>query len=103
MLTYDLKKREKMPMYEYLYKCIREDIISGRIKENSKLPSKREMAKNHNISVVTVENAYAQLLVEGFIYAKEKKGYYASVVEINTSQAVKYKHNANKKDIMFHR
>ena len=75
MLTYDFGKREKTSLYEYLYKCIKEDILSGKIKANEKLPSKREMAKNHDISVITVENAYAQLIVEGYIYTKEKKGY----------------------------
>ena len=78
MLTYDFGKREKTSLYEYLYKCIKEDILSGKIKANEKLPSKREMAKNHDISVITVENAYAQLIVEGYIYTKEKKGYFAS-------------------------
>ena len=51
MLTYDFGKREKTSLYEYLYKCIKEDILSGKIKANEKLPSKREMAKNHDISV----------------------------------------------------
>ena len=78
MLTYDFEKIEKTSLYEYLYKCIKEDILSGKIKANEKLPSKREMAKNHDISVITVENAYAQLIVEGYIYTKEKKGYFAS-------------------------
>ncbi len=78
MLTYDFDKRGKTSLYEYLYKCIRDDILSGQIAAGEKLPSKREMAKNHSISVITVENAYAQLMVEGYIFAKEKKGYFAS-------------------------
>lgn len=78
MLTYDFENRGKMSLYEYLYKCIKDDILSGKIKAGEKLPSKREMAKNHNISVITVENAYAQLIVEGYIFTKEKRGYYTS-------------------------
>lgn len=81
MLTYDFEKRGKTSLYEYLYKCIREDILSGHIVPGERLPSKREMAKNHGISVITVENAYAQLIVEGYIYTEEKKGYFAG--EIN--------------------
>ena len=80
MLTYDFENKGKTSLYEYLYKCIREDILSGKIQAGEKLPSKREMAKNHNISVITVENAYAQLIVEGYIYAEEKKGYFASEI-----------------------
>lgn len=80
MLTYDFEKRGKQSLYEYLYNCIKGDILSGKIKAGEKLPSKREMAKNHSISVITVENAYAQLIVEGYIYAQEKKGYFASEI-----------------------
>lgn len=80
MLTYDLEKRGKTSLYEYLYQCIRDEILSGKIKPGEKLPSKREMAKNHGISVITVENAYAQLVVEGYIYTQEKKGYFAGNV-----------------------
>ena len=58
MLTYDFEKRGKMSLYEYLYNCIKNDILSGKIKAGEKLPSKRTMAKNHSISVITVENAY---------------------------------------------
>lgn len=95
MLTYDFTKRGRQSLYEYLYKCIRDDIISGKIKAEQKLPSKRQMAKNHNISVITVENAYAQLIVEGYIYTWEKKGYFASQVSNNYSLS-KNKTNFNK-------
>lgn len=80
MLTYDFSKRGKTSLYEYLYQCIKDDILAGRIVPGEKLPSKREMAKNNGISVITVENAYAQLIVEGYIYTKEKKGYYAGEI-----------------------
>lgn len=76
MLTYDLSQREQLTMYEYLYKCIKKDILEGVLEGNSKLPSKREFAKQHRISLKTVENTYEQLLAEGYIYAKEKRGYY---------------------------
>lgn len=47
-----------------------------------KLPSKRSFAKNLNISTITVENAYAQLMAEGYIYSLPKKGYF--VADIST-------------------
>lgn len=93
MLTYDLEKREKLSLYEYLYQCVRDDILSGRIKAGEKLPSKREMAKNHNISVITVENAYAQLMVEGYIYSREKKGYFVGEIKGRSPEPeIKYSH-----------
>lgn len=94
MLTYNFEDRGKQSLYEYLYNCIKEDILSGKIKAGEKLPSKREMAKNHNISVITVENAYAQLMVEGYIFAQEKKGYFAS--EISEQYMSTSLHNSTK-------
>lgn len=81
MLTYDLSKKEDTPLYEYIYNCIRDDIISGKLLCNEKLPSKRKMAQNHNLSIITIENAYEQLVLEGYIYAVEKKGYFVSEIE----------------------
>ena len=69
MLTYNLTDTGSDSLYEYLYKIIKHDIVQGVIKAGEKLPSKRPFAKNLGVSVITVENAYAQLLAEGFIYS----------------------------------
>ena len=76
MLTYDISERGNLTIYEYLYRCIKADIIKGRLSLGEKLPSKRKMAQQHQISLKTVENAYEQLLMEGYISAREKSGYY---------------------------
>lgn len=78
MLTYNMDNRQELPLYDYLYRCIKNDILSGRISVGEKLPSKRSLAKHLNISVITVENAYAQLLLEGYITSCEKKGYFVN-------------------------
>lgn len=87
MLIYDFKKRNGQSKYEYLYSCLKEDIISGKIPQNSKLPSKRELAKDNGISVRTVMNAYDQLLMEGYLESKERSGYY---VVPNFSSPLRY-------------
>lgn len=78
MLIYDLENRGARPIYEYLYLCIRRDILSGLLKPGDKLPSKREMARDHHIALITVENAYAQLMIEGYVTSREKSGYFVS-------------------------
>ena len=72
MLTYSFENIGSDSLYEYLYKCIKKDIIEGRIKAMEKLPSKRSFAKNLGISVITVEGAYDQLMAEGYIYSLPK-------------------------------
>ncbi len=76
MLTYSLKKTPGVPLYEALYRCIREDIVSGRLRPGEKLPSKRALAQNLEVSKITVETAYSQLLEEGYIRSQEKRGYF---------------------------
>ena len=75
---YDVEKRGNVPIYEYLYKCIRNDIVSGRISNGEKLLSKRRLARQEGVALITVENAYEQLLVEGYIESRERSGYYVS-------------------------
>lgn len=81
MLTYSFSRKDKRPLYQRLYECIKEDILSGKIHAEEKLPSKRSLARHMEISVITVENAYAQLIVEGYVHAEEKRGYFVSRLE----------------------
>ncbi len=80
MLTYSYTDRGSESLYEYLYTCIKNDIISGVLSPHTKLPSKRVFAANQGISIVTVENTYGQLLAEGYIYSKPKSGFYVSAI-----------------------
>lgn len=70
-----MPKREKA-LYERIYEDIKNDIVSGALPNGAKLPSKRVLAKSRGVSVITVENAYFQLVAEGFVRAKERSGYY---------------------------
>ena len=80
MITYNLMNAGTDSLYEYLCKCIKKDIIRGTLKPGEKLPSKRIFASNLGVSVITVENAYAQLVAEGYIYSVPKKGFYIADV-----------------------
>ena len=77
MLSYDMGERGNASRYDYLYRCIRHDIAHGNILPDEKLPSKRALARNLGVSVITVEAAYAQLIAEGYVRAEERKGYFA--------------------------
>ena len=80
MYRYKLSKKSDSPMYEALYDCIKNDILSGKLHSGDRLPSKRNMASDNGISITTVLNAYNQLLMEGYIISTEKKGYFVSDV-----------------------
>lgn len=76
MLTYSFENIGSDSLFSHLYKCIKNDVIQGNLAPGTKLPSKRMFAKNLGISTITVENAYAQLIAEGYLYSVPKKGYF---------------------------
>lgn len=80
MLTYSFTNIGSDHLYEHLYKCIKNDIITSILTPGTRLPSKRSFAANLGISTITVEAAYAQLLAEGYIYSLPKKGYYVEEI-----------------------
>ena len=75
-MKYIIDFNSATPAYQQLYLQVREDIINGIYPFGSKLPSKRTVALNSNISTVTVEHAYALLCEEGYIEARERSGYF---------------------------
>ena len=80
MRTYNMEQRGDQSRYYYLYKQIRRDILSGELKRNEKLPSKRSLAEHLGLSLITVENAYQLLKDEGYIETRERSGYYVCEV-----------------------
>ena len=97
MLTYNLTATGSDSLYESLYKCIKNDILQGKLCAGEKLPSKRSFAKNLGISVITVENAYGQLSDEGYIYSMPKRGFYVSDIDMvaNPNTSAKTSADAN--------
>ena len=64
---------KEKPKYILIFEDIKNKINTGEYKGNSRLPSKRDLAMNLNVSLNTIMNAYSLLLDEGYIYSKEKK------------------------------
>ena len=80
MLTYSFEQLEGEPLYEHLYRCIRQDILTGKLAPGEKLPSKRTLARNLGISVITVEGAYNQLTAEGYCESRPRRGYFVVAI-----------------------
>ena len=47
MLTYSMEDRGGLPLYEYLYRRVREDILSGTLPAGTRLRSKRALEAEH--------------------------------------------------------
>lgn len=64
--------------YLQLYEQLRRDIVGGLYPYGTRLPSKRLIADELGISLITVEHAYAILCDEGYVEARQRSGYYAA-------------------------
>ena len=82
MLTYAMSQRDEKSKYYYLYSAIKEDILSGTLKKNERLPSKRSLAEHLGVSLITVETAYQMLKDEGYIESRERSGYYVTELKL---------------------
>lgn len=63
-------------LYEQIYEHIREEIKGGKLRYGERLPSTRTLADSLQVSRNTVDFAYEQLLSEGYIEARERRGYF---------------------------
>lgn len=64
-----------------LYDEIKNQILSGKLAPDTRLPSIRHLSADLSISCNTVEYAYEQLCTEGFIYSRPRSGYYVSLLD----------------------
>ena len=77
-MRYVIEKHGAESAYWQLYTQLRREILSGEIPRGLRLPSKRLLAEELGISVITVEHAYALLVDEGYAEARPRSGYYAA-------------------------
>ena len=73
MLIY-IDSRSSIPIYDQIVTQIKDQIISGTLKQDDMLPSIRNLAKELRISVITTKRAYEELEREGFVYTIPSKG-----------------------------
>ncbi len=73
-MNYIIRKHCGESAYLQLYRQLRRDILSGIWPRGAKLPSRRVMAEELGVSVITVEHALALLCDEGYLEAKPRSG-----------------------------
>lgn len=97
-LTIHLQTKSKTPLYEQIYRYIKDEIREGRIASGEKLPSTRALCRHLEVSRSTVEMAYEQLLSEGYIEARACRGYYAARLDglYRLAEAGEEKHEEKK-------
>lgn len=81
----NLNHESDTPLYIQIYQQLKQKIHARELGTNEKLTSKRQLAQLNHVSENTVMNAYNQLLTEGYIYSKERKGYFVADVKLQVN------------------
>ena len=73
-----MKFNEEIPLFLQIERELKEQIITGALKEEEAIPSIRVMAKEYRINPNTVSRAVTDLVNEGILYKKRGIGYSCS-------------------------
>lgn len=76
----ELDSQSSTPLYLQLYIYLKNAILNGNILPAEKLPSLRSLAKHLGLSLTTIELAYSQLLVEGYVESRPQSGFYVKQI-----------------------
>jgi GntR family transcriptional regulator/MocR family aminotransferase len=68
----------KGALYQQIYRSIREDILSGRLKRGERLPSVRELASDFGASRMVIQDSLECLAADGFVYSSPGRGVFVS-------------------------
>lgn len=77
-LAIALDRDGEEPIYRQLIRSIRAQIESGELPAGTRLPASRDLARQLNISRISVVNAYAELRAQGFLSAHAGRGTFIS-------------------------
>ena len=75
--SYDLAlppKDLREPTYRWLYRVIREEILAGRLRPGSQLPSTRDLASRYGVARATIITTFDILKSEGYLYGSVGSG-----------------------------
>ena len=75
---FQLNYQSHKSVYEQIVDNIKEQIITGALKENTPLPTVRELSQLLTINPHTVQKAFQTLDQEGYIYTIANKGTFVS-------------------------
>ena len=77
-LPVELGGDEASPLFQRLYRALRQAVLDGRLRPGARLPATRYLAEELGISRNTVLTAYDQLASEGFLELRHRSGVFVA-------------------------
>jgi GntR family transcriptional regulator len=85
-----VKARNGVPAYQRIQGAIRKNIASGGLRPGDAVPSERELARIHEVSLMTARHALAALEHEGVVERRRGVGTFVSTPKIHFNKLMSY-------------
>lgn len=73
-MQFEIDTRSQTPIYGQIAACVRRAIAGGTLKPGSRLPPSRDLARELDVNMHTVQRAYSQLRDEGLLELRQGRG-----------------------------
>jgi GntR family transcriptional regulator len=73
-MLFEIDTLSSAPIYGQIAACVRRAIAEGSLKPGSNLPPSRDLARDLDVNMHTVQRAYSQLRDEGLIELRQGRG-----------------------------
>jgi GntR family transcriptional regulator len=87
-LLLHLSELSAEPLHAQISRQIRARILAERVAGDDSLPSIRALARDHRVSVITVQRAYEDLEREGLIRSRPGKGFFVAAIPEERRQSM---------------
>jgi GntR family transcriptional regulator len=74
------------PLQGQIVRQVRAKVLAGELDPGTDLPSIRKLARDHHVSVITVQRAYESLENEGLIHSRRGKGFFVTELSDETKK-----------------
>src|SRR5271168_2398619 len=85
-----VKSRSGVPAYQRIQGKLRELIDAGNLRPGDAVPSERELAKIHHVSLMTARHALASLEQEGIVERRRGVGTFVAAPKIHFNKLTSY-------------
>jgi DNA-binding transcriptional regulator YhcF (GntR family) len=73
-MLFEIDTLSAAPIYGQIAACVRRAIADGSLKPGSKLPPSRDLARELDVNMHTVQRAYSELRDEGLLELRQGRG-----------------------------
>lgn len=84
------RNRNGEPAYKKIQNAIRQRIDSGRLKPGDPVPSERDLAKSHHVSLMTARHAVLELAHDGVVERRRGSGTFVALPKVHFNKLLAY-------------